>query len=112
MKPSAVVEVGGAEVGRAGAIGLSREVLDAFRFAPNVFVFHCWSIPKRGDDGTLEKFIAEKSNGSDELNDIDVLSPSPPQLYESKRDVEFRKLVIGDSDPGCCATPFCNMAGS
>ena len=71
------------EVGRAGAIGSSREVPDAFSFTPDVFVFQYWSIPKRGpesDDGTLEKSIAEKSNEYDGLNGRHVVSKSTPVI--------------------------------
>ena len=127
IKPSVVVDVGGAEVGRAvvsfenmkpfviedmaGAIGSRSEVSDAFIFAPNVFVFQCWSIPKRGpgsNDGTLEEFIPEKLNRSDDID----MPLSPPQLYGSKPDVEFRNCVIGESALGGCADPLSDVAGS
>ena len=114
VKPFEIEDVGGTKVGMAGAIVSSREVSDAFRFAPNVFVFQCGSIPKRGpesDDGALKEIIPEKSNGSDGLNDIDM-PVSPPQLYEAKPDVEFRNCVIGESALGGCSDPLCDMAGS
>jgi hypothetical protein len=110
----------GAEVGRAGCVGvivpkreavLNRELLGVFRFMPDVFRFmpdvQYWSIPKRGpetDDSGLEKSIPEKSN---ELNDVDML------LAEYKSvDVDLRNSVIGESALGGCATPLCVMAGS
>ena len=95
----------------AGAIGSRSEVSDAFIFAPNVFVFQCWSIPKRGpgsNDGTLEEFIPEKLNRSDDID----MPLSPPQLYGSKPDVEFRNCVIGESALGGCADPLSDVAGS
>lgn len=69
-----------------------------------------WSIPERGPDsdgGRLEKFIAEKSNGSDGLNDVDVLLSPAGQVYKLSEDDSFKNSVIGESGIG--TTLLCDM---
>ena len=71
-----------------------------------VFASQNWSIPKRDpdsiDDG-LQKFIPEKLNGSDCLDDTGIEMLSPGQVYKFERDDDdFRNCVIGDSGVGGC----------
>ena len=78
---------------------------------PCVFIFQYWSIPKRrpdSDDGKSENPI-EKLNGSDGLNDVDVLL-SLGQVYKPEDD-DFRNCVIGESGIGGCMVLLCDMVG-
>jgi hypothetical protein len=75
-------------------------------------VFQYWSIPKIGlefDNGRPAEFIAEKSNGFDESNEVDMLLS---QAYKFEGDVDFQKSVNGESGlTGCDSeTPLCGTA--
>ena len=60
-------------------------------------------------DDRSEKFIAEKSNGSDGLNDVDMLL-SLGQVYKPEDDV-FRNSNISKSGIGMTLLCQCNMVG-
>jgi hypothetical protein len=62
-----------------------------------------WSIPKRGPDSIDEKFIPEKLNGSDCVNDVSY-------KFEGDDD-DLRNCVIGESGVGGCVNPLCDMVG-
>jgi hypothetical protein len=67
------------------------------------FVPQNWSIPKRGPDSIDEKFIPEKLNGSDCVNDVSY-------KFEGDDD-DLRNCVIGESGVGGCVNPLCDMVG-
>jgi hypothetical protein len=79
---------------------LSSEAWDVFQYWPNTG-------PESNDDRPVE-LTPEKSKGSDELIEVDILLS---KVYESMGYADFMNSVIGESGLSGCATPLCGTPG-